>query len=258
MPDPSPLVTLRLLSYNIQHGVPMSAVDTPNVIRANVERQAGVVCAHHADVVALQEVDRHCQRSASLDEASIFARITGLEHHRFEKFQSMPCGGHYGMAMLTTTRRFAQSSFAVVALPDGLLEPRVALVCNLDFGEGVLLQVVNVHFDWLDNPQWRVEQARALLEHLSLSSHHPCIVIGDFNAERRSETLELFAEYGFENVDKRGAMTWDAQNPSMEIDHVCVRDSDEIALTVDRVEVVDEREASDHRPLLAVVSLRRK
>jgi endonuclease/exonuclease/phosphatase (EEP) superfamily protein YafD len=44
-----------------------------------------------------------------------------------------------------------------------------------------------------------------------------------------------------------------AQAPSQEIDHVCIRGSTQHTIRADPITVLDERVASDHRPIVTNV-----
>lgn len=250
--------SLRLMSYNVRHGLTMSASgDEPydkqaRIVRRNLPRQARVISAQQPDLVGLQEIDNNCTRSGTIDEAHKYGSLTGL-YHRFGAFEAFE-GGLYGMAMLS---RFPLgSNVTEVKLPDGECEPRIALVYDLQLPSTRLL-FVNVHLDWVRDPVWRLRQAFALLRFLNgQRSALPCVIVGDFNAERRSATLQLFQKAGFTDVPKvNGDKTWNARHPTIEIDNILVRGSSEVAVSAEPVRVIDEPEASDHRPIATTISL---
>ena len=59
--------TITMLTYNIRHGARMDNA-------MNLERQAAIIKACEADVVALQEVDSVTNRSGMIDEAAYLAQ----------------------------------------------------------------------------------------------------------------------------------------------------------------------------------------
>ena len=233
---------VKVLSYNVLHGV--DALHRPAM-----DKQAKIIAKSGAHVVGLQEIDRKCRRSGSVDQPAWYAEATSCEavFGAFMKFN----GGEYGMAMLT---RWQLVKKEVVRLPDGR-EPRVAIVATVKTPEGSLLRVVNVHFDWTTS-DLRVAQAKALLEHLD-KTDLPTVVLGDYNAEPGSATLKLFEEAKFRFVAKPddNRFTWSAKEPTIEIDHVAVRDGGGKTLTGLSITVLDEPEASDHRPVFAILKL---
>jgi endonuclease/exonuclease/phosphatase family metal-dependent hydrolase len=99
----------------------------------------------------------------------------------------------------------------------------------------------------------RFDQARTLCTSLD-ALPMPYLVVGDFNDEPGSRTLGLFAERtraASKSADTR--FTYPADVPTKEIDFV--QAGPPARWRVGSVQVVDERIASDHRPLLAVLTL---
>lgn len=235
-------VELRVVSYNIRHGRGMD--DTVNLARtANVLRDL------QADIVGLQEVDERVRRSGNEDQAATLGGMLGMEHvyGAFMEYQ----GGNYGLAILS---RFPITRATPVRLPDGN-EPRVALIAELRLPDARTIAVVNVHFDWVSDDGFRFAQASALaavLDTLSL----PYILLGDFNDEPGSRTLDLFHRRASElKKPEADRMTFSSTVPTKEIDFVFVAPA--AAWTVSPARPVIERVASDHRPVFALVTLRR-
>ena len=76
---------LRLVAYNIHHGEGMDG-------KLDLERIARVIAAEKPDLVALQEVDKGCKRSGSIDQAAKLAKLLKMDH-RFGKFMDYQGGG---------------------------------------------------------------------------------------------------------------------------------------------------------------------
>jgi len=240
---------IRVMSYNVKHGLAM--VSRP--IASNLETQSEILRIQQPDLVGLQEIDKGCARSGGLDETGIFARLTGL-HGAFGKFMDYD-GGEYGLAILS---RFPLSMVETLELPRGQREPRVALLHVFSARPGIRVVFVNVHFDWLRRSKERVQQAEALMDRLR-AVDLPIIVIGDYNARPDSPTLAVFEREGFERVTKQGSpFTFNSTSPSKEIDHLCIRGSTRHSIRADPILVVDERVASDHRPIVTNVYITAK
>lgn len=233
--------TVRVVSYNIKHGR-----GNDNVV--NLPRTAAVLRALAPDIVGLQEVDRLAERSGNVDEALVLGQSLGLNHAfgRFMDFQ----GGAYGMGVLS---RFPIAQSREVRLPDGN-EPRVALAVDVRLPDGRLLTIVNVHFDWVQDDGFRFAQAQKLTEFLD-GVTNPYILLGDFNDEPGSRTLGLFTARADEAAKPRtDHFTFSSTDPVKEIDFIFM--APRAAWKTGEVRVIDEKLASDHRPLLGVVTLR--
>lgn len=240
--EPAPRPTLRVVSYNIQHGAGMDR-------KLDLERTADVLRRLEPDLVALQEVDENCRRSKGVDQAAELGRLLGMEH-RFGEFMDYD-GGRYGLAVLsklpiTATRRHQ--------LPKGA-EPRCALEIEVDatgLGFDRPLSFTCVHNDWTKEAI-RVEQMKALSA--ALGERRPAIIAGDYNGEPEDASLAVLTEAGWRILGKNGGRewnrTWPADTPTKEIDHVAERGLPDYAVSHD---VVEEQVASDHRPILAVFS----
>jgi endonuclease/exonuclease/phosphatase family metal-dependent hydrolase len=233
--------TIRVVSYNIKHGR-----GNDNVV--DLPRTAGVLRALMPDIVGLQEVDREAERSRKVDEARMLGESLGLQHAfgRFMDFQ----GGAYGLGILS---RFPITQSREVRLPDGN-EPRVALAVDVRLPDGRPLTIVNVHFDWVGDDGFRFAQAQKLTEFLD-GLKQPYILLGDFNDEPGSRTLGLFTSRAAEAAKPRdNRFTFSSTEPVKEIDFIFL--APRAAWTAGEVRVIDEKLASDHRPLLGVVTLK--
>lgn len=229
--------TLRVLIYNIRHGRGMDMeVDLP--------RTADVIRAQRPDVVLLQEVDRGAARSGGVDQARTLSELTGLPHHAFGAFMDYD-GGEYGMALLSAHPLLEVHNHR---LPPGT-EPRTSLAARIDpgapWGEIVF---VGIHF--YRTPEERLAQARALVEILA-DEAAPVILAGDFNSRPDDPVMRLVRrEWSF--PEKEGSpFTFPSDEPAREIDYILLRPAERFEALEHRV--IDEREASDHRPVLLVL-----
>lgn len=232
---------LRVVSYNIRHGRGMDG-------EVNLERTAAVLRQLTPDIVALQEVDNGVARSGGADQAAVLAGLLGMEH-AFGAFMDYQ-GGQYGMAMLS---RHPIVRVDPVRLPEGN-EPRVALAVELEVPGRGRVMVVNVHFDWVSDDGFRYAQAEHLVAYLD-ALDIPYLLVGDFNDVPSSRTLGLFRTRGMEVAKPAGAaFTFPSGEPTKEIDYLFAAPA--AAWSVGVAEVIAEREASDHRPVLGIVTLR--
>ena len=226
-------VDLTLLTWNILHG----ASDEGEL---NLEAKGRYLSDQAADLVFLQEIDDHCERSGRVDQMAFLGRISGMDA-AFGSFMPYQ-GGRYGLGTLSSLPVRATRS---LRLPEGD-EPRVALFSEVEV-LGRSLLAVNVHLNWTQDDTSRYAQARALLAELE-TIDLPTIVAGDFNDVPTSRTMEAFFAAGFVQVEEPGP-SWNARAPSVDIDHVLVRSGQGLRLESLGGEVLNERALSDHRPV---------
>ncbi len=218
---------MRILAYNIRHGAGMDhVVDLP--------RLTAVIEPLAPDVVLLQEVDKGVNRSNRVDQMAEFSRLTGMTPY-FGKFMDHD-GGEYGMGILT--REPALES-ATQELPAGE-EPRFSLWVRTR--EAVF---VGVHLYRTEAE--RLAQAHRLIETFA-DETVPVIVAGDFNSEPGSIVMKTMAQHWQIAEKQASSLTFPADEPKKEIDFILYRPA--AAFDIVESRVIDERLASDHRPVL--------
>jgi endonuclease/exonuclease/phosphatase family metal-dependent hydrolase len=221
---------LRLATYNIRHGAPAGR------LAAN-RAMARSVASLRADVVALQEVDRHVVRSWFADQAGRAGRRSATVPH-FAAARSMGPGGSYGNALLVRGRT---ERTRTVELP-GPGERRVALFARVVVAD-VELTVVCTHLQnrAAGRPSTAPEQLASLLDELS-GWPEPWCVMGDLNL-RADVVLPMLAAAGLAAVGS--GPTFPAPAPRIGIDWIATR-----GLGAGSAHVPDLR-TSDHRPVVA-------
>ncbi|MFT5200177.1 MAG: endonuclease/exonuclease/phosphatase family metal-dependent hydrolase [Planctomycetota bacterium] len=225
-------VTLELMTYNIRHGVGMDDV-------LDLERIAEVIKRENPDLVALQEIDRFCERSGNRDLATELAEICGMKAH-FASFMNFQ-GGEYGLAVLS---RLPVKSTTAHPLPSGA-EPRTALELRVEVeGLATPISFVCLHHDWTDD-KFRRLQVRALLTALG-TERRPIILAGDFNALPEDESMDILRKAGWKTLGDEKENTFPADHPVKTIDYFMVKG---FRRQSDLTRVLDEKLASDHRPL---------
>ncbi|MBD0673435.1 endonuclease/exonuclease/phosphatase family protein, partial [Streptomyces sp. CBMA156] len=75
---------LRIATFNLLHGQPLAPDGAPRPYPSDAGAPlAEAVAALDADVLALQEVDRHQARSGGTDQAAVAAAAMGAKDWRF-------------------------------------------------------------------------------------------------------------------------------------------------------------------------------
>lgn len=231
--------SLRVVTYNIKHGR-----GNDNVV--DLDRTAAVLRRLRPNIVGLQEVDERVKRSGGVRQAEYLGKALDM-HHAFGRFMDYQ-GGAYGMAILT---RYPIEATQEVPLPEGN-EPRTALSVRVKLPGGQPLTIVNVHFDWVGDDGFRFAQAEALGRYLD-ALKTPYVLLGDFNDVPGSRTLALFRSRAGEAAKPEpDRFTFSSTEPSKEIDYIFFAPAR--GWRVREVAVIDERVASDHRPVLAVLA----
>lgn len=227
---------LRTASYNIRHGAGMDN-------RVDLPRTASVLRALNADVVGLQEIDHRVARSGGVAQMDSLGRLLGMQA-AFGAFMPYQ-GGEYGLGILS---RHPIARVHAIRLPDGN-EPRVALLVDIVIENRDTVSVINVHFDWVGNDTLRYAQAGALTRVLD-TLRTPYVLLGDFNDEPGSRTLALFTARATEaQKPPDNHFTFSSTEPNKEIDFIFAAPANR--WTSGGARVIDERVASDHRPVIA-------
>mgnify|MGYP000167725592 CR=1 FL=1 len=234
---------LTLLTYNIHHGRGDDGV-------IDLERQAAVILASGADLVALQEVDVATGRSGGVDQAAELARLTGM-HYAFA--EAMPYdGGSYGEAFLSRWPIQGAGTWPLPASPGH--EPRAAVAVLVHPpGHARPLRLLGTHLDHTADQRERLAQVDELLAQVARTpadAAPPTVLLGDLNAEPGSEPMERFIAAGWRAADPDLAPTYPAAGPEVKIDWILLAPGSPGELS--DVEVLVEPVASDHAPLRAV------
>ncbi len=228
-----PAAELRVMTYNIHHGEGTDG-------KFDLERIAKVILAEKPDLVAIQEVDVKTGRSSGVDQAAELSRLTGM-HGRFGKFMDFN-GGEYGQMVLS---RFPIKAVTNHPLPRGP-EPRAALAVEVDLPDGEPLVFVGNHLYMTEAE--RLAQAKALREAVGADPKARVILAGDFNSKPGESPMGHLRERWSDPGADETAATWPSDEPKVEIDYILVpTDFRKV-----RYEVLGEKVASDHRPLMGV------
>lgn len=225
--------TLRLTSYNIQHGAGLDG-------KIDHARQARILRKAHADVAAIQEVDSVTKRNGglySLEEIGREAKMFSTFAPAI-KFQ----GGKYGIGILSKKKPM---SVHRIPLP-GREEPRMLLVA--EFKHYV---VACTHLSLTDED--RMASIPLILEE-ARKWQKPFFIMGDLNDEPGMPFYKEMQKH-FLFLNPSYDKTFPADKPNICIDHVALfMPTQEATLSFYRTWVGEET-FSDHRPLHAKIGL---
>lgn len=222
---------LKVMSYNVRHCAGMDLV-------VDYDRTAAVIVQQQPDVVALQELDSMTGRSERYDQLAELANRTQY----YPVFGSAIDydGGKYGVGIHTREQPVSTRS---IPLPGE--EPRVLLVVELkDY------VIACTHLD-LEEEQ-RLASVPLIVEEAQ-RWQKPFILAGDWNDAPDSQLLQEMSEYFTLNSGNQA--TYPADEPQECIDYIATF-KERPAVTLE-YNVINEPEASDHRPLVVILQLPR-
>jgi endonuclease/exonuclease/phosphatase family metal-dependent hydrolase/Icc-related predicted phosphoesterase len=226
--------THRLMSYNIRHGQGMDN-------KMDIERIGRLIINVNPEVVGLQEVDSVIGRSGNIDIMKLLSDQTGM--YATFGYSILHGGGKYGNGILT---REKPVSVKKITLP-GADEARTALLVELD-----RYIVVNTHLS-LKNEE-RTESVRIITDAVS-DYNKAVILMGDLNANPDSEPVEVLKR-NWQILSNPETKTFPSGEPTVTLDYILGYKGKGETYAKYNAQVIDEKIASDHRPLFVDIRLK--
>lgn len=238
---------LNVLTYNIHHGRGLDGV-------LDLERIAAMIDDSGADLVGLQEVDKHWSaRSDWEDQPAWFAQRLGMHVVYAANLDLPPLNPgeprrQYGTAILS---RFPIKDFHNTLLPTypgqeqrGLLEAIIEV-------RGNELRFADTHLTSYSKAERR-RQARRVVELLG-ASEQPTVLVGDLNARPRAPEITTLTAHWRDTWTEVGdgpGYTIKAGRPTARIDYV-LHSGGVLARSAEVITTY----GSDHLPVFAELSL---
>ena len=220
---------VKIMSYNVRHCAGMDLV-------VDYDRTAEVIIKQMPDIVALQELDSMTERSGLKYQLGELANRTNY-YLVFGKAIDYD-GGGYGVGILTKEQPLSTKR---IPLPGE--EPRVLLIVELND-----YVIACTHLDLEESE--RLASTPIIIEEAQ-RWQKPFILAGDWNDYPDSQLLQKLTKYF--TINSGNDFTFPADEPNECIDYVVTYNYCP-AKTIESV-VVDEPEASDHRPLMVKLQL---
>lgn len=222
--------TLKVMTYNVRHCAGMDLV-------VDYDRTADVINLQQPDIVALQELDNMTSRSRQRFQLGELASRTGY-HPVFGAAIDYD-SGKYGVGILT---RETPLSTKLIPLPGD--EPRVLLVVELqDY------VMACTHLDLEKEPRLA---SIPLIVKEAQRWQKPFLLAGDWNDTPDSELLQEMEKH-FTILSDNG-VSYPADEPTECLDYIAIFKVH--AVEVLESTVIDEPEASDHRPVAVRMKMR--
>lgn len=241
--DSRPDRPLTVMSYNIHHGAGTDGVLDLERVAVEIERSG-------AEVVGLQEVDRHWSaRSNWVDQAAWLANRLGMHYEYAANLDLPPLNPgeprrQYGTAVLS---KYPIQDFKNTFLPRYPAGEQRGLAVATIIVKGAELRFANTHLTHNNNAE-RLEQAQKVVQLLG-KSHPPTLLLGDLNATADAPEIKtMTAVYAdtWPEVGVGPGYTLSADNPTKRIDYVL--HSEHLRPTAASVPMTN---ASDHLPVVA-------
>jgi endonuclease/exonuclease/phosphatase family metal-dependent hydrolase len=209
---------LRIATFNLLHGQSLRDGSTDEAALRAAAR--GV----DADILGIQEVDRHLDRSGGVDQPAVIAEALGAEHVEFVPTLTRAERGQYGIALVSRFPLRAVRVYRFPAAPFGLPllvagrrmptpvpdEPRAALAAVADTPCGPIT-VVTTHLSFM--PGWNVRQLRTIVG-WAADLPMPRLLAGDLNIPGPLPT----SVSGWRRLAK--LHTYPVAHPTVQFDHV--------------------------------------
>jgi endonuclease/exonuclease/phosphatase family metal-dependent hydrolase len=239
---------LTVVTYNIHHGAGIDGV-------LDLERIAVLLEKSGADVIGLQEVDRHwSERSKWVDQPAWFAKRLKMHYGYAANLDLPPLNPgeprrQYGTAILS---RYPIKDFTNTLLPLYPTGEQRGLAVATVKVRGAELRFANTHLTH-NNAQERLEQAQKVVSLLG-GSTEPTFLVGDLNARPDTPEIKTLTELLSDTWPAVGTgpgYTSPAVKPTARIDYLL--HSAQLRPVKASVPVSP---ASDHLPVVASYTLR--
>jgi len=233
-------VKLTVVSYNIHSGIGTDG-------QFDLHRTRQVLQELQADIFALQEVGDFRGRRWQDDQPERLASELGL-HMAFGP-TVIRSGRRYGNAILTRLRILQSRNYDLSVRRH---EPRGALRCDLDLGEGRQLHVFCLHLG-LSLGERRAQEALLLSADIlrDAARSNPLLVCGDFNYwwHGAIPSLVRSAIHDVAHLLRTSPRTYHSRLPLLRLDRIFVDDGIR-PLSVRAHRSAVSVAASDHLPLI--------
>ncbi|MDD3162223.1 MAG: endonuclease/exonuclease/phosphatase family protein, partial [Bacteroidales bacterium] len=224
---------MRVMSYNVRN---CRGLDD----QTDYKRIAKIISQADPDVISIQELDSVTTRNNGLFALGELAKLTRMHLVYAPAIDYQ--GGKYGIGILSKEKPLHTRTYS---LP-GREERRALLV--VEFEKYLFCAT---HFTLTDEDQ--IASIPILLNALK-GVTKPVFLAGDMNSEYFSATQRALREH-FQMLNDPAKNTFPANAPDCCIDYIYALKSNATTFSVIRNEVLEEKVASDHRPLFTDIRM---
>ncbi|GIP31567.1 endonuclease/exonuclease/phosphatase family protein [Paenibacillus sp. J2TS4] len=242
---------IKVLTFNIHHGRGTDG-------KVNLERIAQVIEACNADVIALNEVDKHfAGRSGYIDQVSWLSERLGMNRVFGSGITRKPSRRtnfiprQYGNAVLSRFPITEHRNYVFAVSPINLEDRALLEVGLLIEGQPLNLYVTHLSL----TPYIQMKQVSFIFNQLA-NVEQPLILLGDFNTRPQSKvwrSLTARLTDVCHTACTTPCLTFPSFRPKVQLDYIFISDH----LHVTSAEVVHLMPvASDHLPVQATIKFK--
>lgn len=236
---------LKILQWNIHAGVNIHG-------DFNLKRQAEVMKKAKPDIIVLNEVDKNCVRSNYMDMPKVLGKSMGM-HAEFAAGRVFPPEGLCGNAVLS---RYPMELLGAWLIPNTPHGPSGAMMLVFIKAPNPFY-IAAVHLPASrENEEVRVKILQKIVKIINdLAVDYPSVIVGDLNCEGDSDCIRALAKMNWEAG--KILPTMPVRSPKRPRDYIVIKVNDKRIELVDR-HTLDEKTASDHRPVLNAIRIHRQ
>jgi len=238
---------LKIMTFNIQHGVNHNESLKGNKDVIELEKDAAHINNYNCDIIGLNEVRGAGEHPDYTDQAKLLGKLTNREYF-FGKAIAIPGKGLYGNAFLT---QIPVKSAEIIPIPDSVIEEegryesRSVIKAVVDAGKDITLFIS--HFGLMPSEQ---KNAVKTLITEAKKVNTPVIFMGDLNMTPDNEISKPLYEEFNEAFGESNQNSFPSHDPSIKIDYIFL--SKDIKIQSAQVA---EKVVSDHCALIAEIEL---
>lgn len=223
----------RVMSYNVRNCTGLDG-------KTDYQRIANIIKNANCEAVAIQELDSMTTRYEGQDMLKNLAELTGMYPTFAPSIDYQ--GGKYGIGMLTKEKPISHR--------------RVALPCRSEPRSLEIVELKDYYYCCTHlslHAEDRETSIGIIIDELS-KLDKPVMIAGDFNAEPEEKSMQEMAKH-FQIFEKNTPYTFPANEPNIEIDYIALYSDKGATAEVNEHTVIEAKVESDHRPLVADITL---
>ena len=215
-----------------------------------VDAIEAVLISHATDVLALQEADGECRPHVRIVDVARIAEVTGLEYvHNCPTLRWGPQSDGFLGTILFLHPRLKRTHADVIDLPGHCHRGAICVETQVD---GRLCRIISTHLS-LSQPL-RIVQMRIIGQYLRRRPKMQTVLLGDLNEWRPWGGLALAEKCVGTKLRGPAKATFPTGRPLLPLDRI-LTDAPGTVRDVCVIDTVQTNLASDHRPLVGVVTV---
>jgi len=239
--------TLTCATWNVHRAKGHDGRVDPGRVTAAIENVLAPLCP---DIMSLQEADTECPPHASILNVDAVSKATGLIYqHDDEQLRWGPQSDGFLGTILWVHPRFERTHADVIDLPGHCHRGVIAADYLCD---GTAFRVISGHLS-LAQPL-RIAQMRIIGQYLYRREPMQNIILGDLNEWRPWGGFAFSKQVLGERYHSVARASFPAKRPVLPLDRVLTNRPHAISNTR-AIDAVETTAASDHRPLIADVTI---